>query len=50
MLIVNIPYVTAWIVMYNAYSTTALYSASILLGLAVGLMEASIITYVGEIW
>lgn len=50
MFIVNIPHVIAWIMMYHATSIFEVFAANVLLGLGVGLMEAPIITYVGEIW
>lgn len=50
MFIVNIPHVIAWIMMYRATSIFEVFAANVLLGLGVGLMEAPIITYVGEIW
>lgn len=50
MFLVNIPHVIAWIMMYNAATVHEVFIANIMLGLGVGLMEAPIITYVGEIW
>lgn len=49
MILVNIPHIIAWIMMYFASSLTELFTAAILLGLGVGFMEAPILTYVGEI-
>ncbi|GAB0097350.1 facilitated trehalose transporter Tret1 [Sergentomyia squamirostris] len=49
MILVNIPHIIAWIMLYYAGSLSELYTAAILLGLGVGFMEAPIITYVGEI-
>lgn len=49
MFIVNIPHVIAWYMMYNATTVTEIFIANTLLGLGVGLMEAPILTYVGEI-
>lgn len=49
MFLVNIPHVIAWILMYNATSIGEVFAANVMLGLGVGLMEAPIITYVGEI-
>ncbi|XP_059619775.1 facilitated trehalose transporter Tret1-like [Phlebotomus argentipes] len=49
MILVNIPHIIAWIMLYYASSLAELYTAAILLGLGVGFMEAPIITYVGEI-
>lgn len=50
MFIVNFPHVIAWFLMYNATSVWQIFIANTLLGLGVGLMEAPILTYVGEIW
>lgn len=50
MLIVNIPHIIGWFMMYNANSIWMIFLANILFGLGVGLMEAPIITYIGEIW
>lgn len=49
MMVVNIPLVIAWFLMYTASGTMQIFIASILLGLGAGLMESPIITYVGEI-
>lgn len=49
MFLVNIPHVIAWVMMYNASTIEEVFAANVLLGLGVGLMEAPIITYVGEI-
>ncbi|XP_055686788.1 facilitated trehalose transporter Tret1-like [Lutzomyia longipalpis] len=49
MILVNIPHIIAWIMLYYANSLPELYTAAVLLGLGVGFMEAPIITYVGEI-
>lgn len=49
MILVNVPHIAAWLLMYMATSTTEIYAAGVLLGIGVGLMETSVITYVGEI-
>lgn len=49
MILVNIPHIIGWTLLYYASSLTEIYIAAILLGLGVGFMEAPIITYVGEI-
>lgn len=49
MLLVNIPFIIAWFMLYNATSVTEVFIAHILLGLGVGLMESPILTYIGEI-
>lgn len=50
MMVVNLPLVIAWFLMYSASSVWQIFIANILLGLGAGLMETPIITYVGEIW
>lgn len=50
MMLVNIPLVIAWFMMYNATSVCQIFVANSLLGLGVGLMESPVITYIGEIW
>lgn len=47
---VNIPYAIAWLLLYYSASLTMIYVAFALLGLGIGLMEAPIFTYIGEIW
>ncbi|XP_055716568.1 facilitated trehalose transporter Tret1-like [Phlebotomus papatasi] len=49
MIIVNIPHIAAWLILYFATSVAEMYLAAILLGLGTGFMDAPIITYVGEI-
>lgn len=49
MIVVNIPHIIAWAMLYMAGSLEEVFIAAILLGLGVGFMEAPIITYVGEI-
>lgn len=49
MILVNIPHIIAWLMLYQAGSLEEMYIAAILLGLGVGFMEAPIVTYVGEI-
>lgn len=49
MLIVNIPFIIAWFMMYRATSVVELFLGYGLLGFGVGLTEAPIITYIGEI-
>lgn len=46
---VNIPYVVAWILLYYAQSLNMIYISFMLLGIGLGLMEAPIFTYIGEI-
>lgn len=49
MLVCNIPHIIAWALLAWAGSVTELFVAGALLGLGIGLMEAPILTYVGEI-
>lgn len=49
MMLVNIPHIVAWLMLYYAQDLQTLFTADILLGLGVGFMEAPVITYVGEI-
>lgn len=49
MLIVNIPLAIAWFVMYQSNSVLQIFFANSMLGLSVGLMEAPIMTFLGEI-
>ncbi|XP_068082922.1 facilitated trehalose transporter Tret1 [Anabrus simplex] len=49
MIVVNIPQLAGWLLLYWADSVTLLYTAAIIMGMGVGFMEAPIITYVGEI-
>lgn len=49
MLIVNIPFIIAWFMVYRASSIIEVFIAYALLGFGVGLAEAPIITYIGEI-
>lgn len=50
MLLVNIPHIMAWTMLFYAQSTVEIFMAAILLGLGIGFMEAPVVTYVGEIW
>lgn len=49
MILVNIPHIIAWTMLYFTSSVEEIYIAATFLGLGVGFMEAPIITYVGEI-
>lgn len=49
MIIVNLPHVAAWLLLYWATSTTDIYISAVLMGIGVGLMESAIMTYIGEI-
>lgn len=49
MVLVNIPHIAAWILIYCATSTVEIFVAGALLGLGIGMMETCVIAYVGEI-
>lgn len=49
MILLNIPHIVAWIMLYRATSVTEMYAAAILMGFGSGFMEAPVVTYVGEI-
>lgn len=50
MLLVNIPNITAWLLLARTNSLPLVYFAFALFGIGAGLMEAPIMTYLGEIW
>lgn len=50
MIVVNIPFAIAWVLLYNANDVWMIFVAITLMGLAIGLMESPVITYIGEIW
>lgn len=49
LLIANIPHILAWLLLYFAPNTATVFIAFALLGLGTGIMEAPIMTYIGEI-
>ncbi|XP_038207163.1 facilitated trehalose transporter Tret1-like [Zerene cesonia] len=49
LLLVNIPHLIAWLLMYFAWDVPSLFIANALLGIGTGIMEAPSVTYVGEI-
>lgn len=49
MITVNIPVGIAWLLMYFAQEFNVILLAFGLLGISVGLMEASVLTYIGEV-
>ncbi|XP_052752499.1 facilitated trehalose transporter Tret1-like isoform X2 [Galleria mellonella] len=49
MQVVNIPFFVAWLLFHYASSTAYLYGALVLTGLAGGVLEAPVLTYVAEI-
>lgn len=50
MIVVNIPFAIAWLLLYYATDVWMILVAITLMGLAIGLMESPVITYIGEIW
>lgn len=50
MLLVNIPNITAWLLLARTNSLTVIYFAFASFGFGAGLCEAPIMTYLGEIW
>ncbi|XP_054265636.1 facilitated trehalose transporter Tret1-like [Macrosteles quadrilineatus] len=49
MLVVNIPQLIGWLMLYSATSVPWLYAAVTVMGLSVGFMEAPVLSYIGEI-
>lgn len=49
MILVNLPHIIAWLMMYFASTLEEIFVAGVLLGLGIGIMEAPVITYIGEI-
>lgn len=49
MLLVNIPHLVAWYLLYTAESVTTLYVASFTMGIGIGFLEAPTLAYIGEI-
>ncbi|KAJ9594189.1 hypothetical protein L9F63_014349, partial [Diploptera punctata] len=49
MMLVNIPFIVAWIMFHYASNVAMLYSSLVLTGLGGGLLEAPVLTYVAEI-
>lgn len=49
MLFINVPLLIAWLMLYFADTLDVIFIAFALLGTGVGLMEAPIFTYIGEI-
>lgn len=50
MILVNLPHLIAWPIVFFANSSVQVFLALILLGVGNGFMEPVVITYVGEIW
>lgn len=49
MVLVNLPHIAAWVMMWRATTVVEVFAAGALLGLGIGLMESCVIAYVGEI-
>lgn len=48
MILVNIPFLTGWLLYCFSTSISMLFAANIILGMGIGFMEAPIMTYLGE--
>ena len=49
MLLMNVPQLAAWAILYAATSVRALYLAATVMGISAGFMEAPGLAYIGEI-
>ncbi|XP_031620827.1 facilitated trehalose transporter Tret1-like [Contarinia nasturtii] len=49
MILVNIPFAIGWYTLYQASTVSHVFIGITFLGLAIGLMESAIVTYIGEI-
>lgn len=49
MILVNLPHIIAWTLLYFAHSAFMVYVAAALLGLGAGLLGSPVAVYVGEI-
>lgn len=47
MILVNIPFAIGWFMLYQATTVSEVFIGITFLGLAIGLMEAPIVTYIG---
>lgn len=50
MILVNIPFAIGWIMLFVANDVWLVFVGFAMQGLAIGLMEAPVLTYLGEIW
>lgn len=50
MILVSIPNIVAWLLLAHANSVPIIYISFACFGIGAGLMEAPIMTYLGEIW
>lgn len=49
MVLMNVPHIVAWVLMYRATTVAEIFVAGALLGIGIGLMESCVIAYIGEI-
>ena len=49
MILMNIPELIAWVLLYTATSVNMLYTAAFMMGMSAGFMEAPGLAYIGEI-
>lgn len=50
MMLVNIPHLVSWLLIYWASTVPEMYTAAVVLGIGIGIMETPVVTYIGEIW
>lgn len=50
MILVNVPHIGAWLLIHFATGVNEIYTAAVILGLGIGVMETPVVTYIGEIW
>lgn len=50
MILANIPYIISWVLLYFSTTKVQIFFAESLVGFGAGLLEAPVITYIGEIW
>lgn len=50
MILVNIPFAIGWYMLCQANAVWMVFVGFAMQGLAIGLMEAPVLTYLGEIW
>lgn len=50
LIIINIPHLIAWCLLYKSSTLSEIFIANAIFGLGVGLMKAPCATYAGEIW
>lgn len=50
MMLVNIPFAIGWLMLYQANGVWMVFFGFAMQGLAIGLGEAPVLNYLGEIW